>query len=265
MAGLPPWRRMLRGAPLGAAAGVRRRQIRHARPTASRDATLGRDIPASIEAIRVSVLRSLQPIPRFRRACVTAQLDAPAYAPWNSSRRAGLYVCVSTSESVPCSSLICFRRASHQRHLRRCGGTAIRANRPTAITGWSDSNRCRTMRLPSSRRREWPPAIYRQARSPALGTNIAISVAWHRRSTRERVGQPIRRPGRIPRGKVVLPRRIELPTPSLPRTCSTTELRQHRDPGQRPAPESGANMPRTVRQGKAWKCQGSWPPFTEFP
>lgn len=36
--------------------------------------------------------------------------------------------------------------------------------------------------------------------------------------------------------EMVLPRRIELPTPSLPRTCSTTELRQHRDPGQRACP-----------------------------
>ena len=36
--------------------------------------------------------------------------------------------------------------------------------------------------------------------------------------------------------KVVLPRRIELPTPSLPRTCSTTELRQRQVGGQGAAP-----------------------------
>ena len=36
-----------------------------------------------------------------------------------------------------------------------------------------------------------------------------------------------RRPMRSRQEKLVLPRRIELRTPSLPRTCSTTELRQH--------------------------------------
>jgi hypothetical protein len=131
------------------------------------------DMPAPTETIRVGVQRSPQAILRFRRACVTAQSHMH---PWNSSRRAGLYVCVSTSESVPCSSSICFRRALQQRPRRHCGGTAMQANRPTAIAGWSDSNPCRRMRLPNSRPRELPPAIYRQARLSALGTSIALSV-----------------------------------------------------------------------------------------
>jgi hypothetical protein len=50
----------------------------------------------------------------------------------------------------------------HQRHIRNCGGMAIRANRSMAISGWSDSHPCRVMRLPNDRPRESPPAIYRQ-------------------------------------------------------------------------------------------------------
>ena len=136
------------------------------------------------------------------RSCafgLLASRRSPAYAPWNSSRRAGLYACVSTSESIPCSSLICFRRALHQRHLRCCGGMAIRANRSMAITGWSDSHPCRTMRLPNSRPRELPPAIYRQARLSALGMSVAISVARNCRTTCGALGQPMHPPiGRIP-------------------------------------------------------------------
>ena len=56
------------------------------------------------------------------------------------------------------------------------------------------------------------------------------------------------------RKKVVLPRRIELPTPSLPRTCSTTELRQRPIGRQVAAPEKRRGQchfgPAKARPGK---------------
>jgi hypothetical protein len=66
--------------------------------------------------------------------------------------------------------------------------------------------------------------------------------------------------------KVVLPRRIELPTPSLPRTCSTTELRQRQEgrAGCRP-PKTARTMPLWASQGKARKNPDFSVAFINFP